>query len=96
MNSVCIASDPQSHANTKGLYEAAAEILGMDEAAFNNRFGHTSMAWRGLHHLQRNATIVMNNLRNNNASGRSICIEMGKKGDNNGTLEYKRSARQRF
>jgi len=30
-------------------------ILAMDEVVFAERFGHTSMAWRGLKHLQRNA-----------------------------------------
>jgi len=39
--------------------EDPADILAMDKADFDTRFGHTAMAWRGLKHLQRNAKIVM-------------------------------------
>ena len=36
-----------------------AQILALDEAAFEAQFGHTAMAWRGLAHLQRNARILL-------------------------------------
>lgn len=37
------------------------DMLSLDEAAFNARYGDTAMAWRGLDTLRRNALIVMGN-----------------------------------
>lgn len=38
-------------------------IITMDEAVFNERYGHTAMAWRGAQTLRRNAAAVLRNLQ---------------------------------
>ena len=35
------------------------EILSMTEADFQEKYGHTAMAWRGLRHLQRNVRVML-------------------------------------
>ena len=76
---LCQICCPMNKTSAPSAYEDPANILCMEADDFENRFGHTSMAWRGLKHLQRNAR-----------------VQMTKKGDYNGTLEYTGPAGQRL
>ena len=73
---LCQICCPINNHKPPSLWINPAEIIDMDENGFNKRFGHTGAAWRGLNHLKRNAN-----------SG--LCP--ANKGDNNGTVEHKRT-----
>jgi len=64
---LCQICCPMNKAKTfsKSSQVDPAVLLSMDEVSFNANFGHTSMAWRGLRHLQRNAKIVLSNMYQN-------------------------------